>query len=215
VRWRFAGRAVHGLRDRLLRRLVHRRRRHRATRMIGSRPVSGVIVVCHANLCRSPFGALVLARELTSLGATHIRVDSAGFVATGRPSPEMAVLTAAEHGIDLSTHRSSQMTTAGLTATDLIIVMSAEQGMDARWRGARSDGRMLVLGDLDPEPIIERTIRDPYNADAQVFKDCYDRIERCMRELARIIAQKKVARTVTGPAEDRARGLGRTTRPAT
>jgi protein-tyrosine-phosphatase len=81
-----------------------------------------------------------------------------------------------------------QLVTAEVLHTsDLIVVMSADQATDLRWRGAPLHVPVIVLGDLDSEPIETRTIRDPWNCDDQVFRDSYARIERCVRELAAAI----------------------------
>jgi hypothetical protein len=47
---------------------------------------------------------------------------------------------------------------------------------------------VLVLGDLDPEPIETRVIRDPVEQPKEVFELSYSRIERCVEELARAVA---------------------------
>ena len=43
---------------------------------------------------------------------------------------------------------------------------------------------MVLLGDLDPEPITRRTVLDPVEQPAEVFRSCYDRIDRCVGALA-------------------------------
>src|SRR5438046_10580226 len=68
-------------------RLLHARRRREARgRLAGRRPAS-VLVICHGNICRSPFAAALLARELAPHG---IPVTSAGFVGAGRRGPRGA-----------------------------------------------------------------------------------------------------------------------------
>jgi protein-tyrosine-phosphatase len=54
-------------------------------------------------------------------------------------------------------------------------------------RVGRSEHDVLVLGDLDPEPVASRTVRDPVNQPLAAFEDSYARIERCVRELERFI----------------------------
>ena len=54
-----------------------------------------------------------------------------------------------------------------------------------RFGRARRD--VLVLGDLDPERVETRTIRDPVERPPAVFEQTYARIERCVRELARAL----------------------------
>src|SRR5207249_10206820 len=84
-------------------RLLHARRRREARgRLAGRRPAS-VLVICHGNICRSPFAAALLARELAPHG---IPVTSAGVCGAGPPAPRDAVGAAAAHDIDLSCHRS-------------------------------------------------------------------------------------------------------------
>lgn len=143
--------------------------------------------MCQGNICRSPFAAAVLQRALADWGRNDISIVSAGIVGPNRPTPPHGVGAAAERGIDLSQHRSTLVTAATLQAADLVIVMSAEHASDIRWRGAPSSTPVLVLGDLDPNQIDERTIRDPWNCDEQVFRDSYGRIERCVQQLAAAI----------------------------
>jgi len=65
--------------------------------------------------------------------------------------------------------------------------MSAEQARAIRARVRPGSARVLVLGDLDPVPITRRTIADPWGGSDSAFVASYDRIDRCVRELARII----------------------------
>jgi protein-tyrosine-phosphatase len=90
---------------------------------------------------------------------------------------------AAEKGNDLTPHRSAVLTATDLPRSDLIVVMSGDQANDIRWRGAPGNVPVIVLGDLDPEPIDGRTIVDPWNCDESVFRTSYGRIERCARQL--------------------------------
>ena len=70
--------------------------------------------------------------------------------------------------------------------------MSAEQERAIR----RLTGKkVLVLGDLDPESIRERTIMDPWGGSDDDFDASYTRIERCVRELIRLLADEDRAPT--------------------
>jgi hypothetical protein len=48
----------------------------------------------------------------------------------------------------------------------------------------RSPGDVVVLGDLDPEPIITRAVTDPVQGPPELFSAVYARIERCVGSLA-------------------------------
>ena len=162
-------------------RLLHPWRRRAALRRLGHASVPRtVLFVCHGNICRSPYAAAV-ARKL--LPAT-VAVESAGFVGPDRPSPPEAVAVAAERGLDLVPHRSQLIEIEHLRDVDLVIVMDEQQRhrlVDARPVIA---GRVVLLGDLDPVPIAQRAVPDPVEQPADVFRTCYDRIDRCVGALA-------------------------------
>lgn len=135
--------------------------------------------MCLGNICRSPFAAAVLRQR--SNGADLI-IDSAGFIGPDRASPDTAQRAALRRGIDLSAHRSRLVSPALVESADLIIVMDRVQERKLLEHFDRRSG-VLVLGDLDPDPIDTRTIRDPYSHGEAVFDQVYERIERCMETL--------------------------------
>ena len=139
-----------------------------------------VLVVCHGNICRSPYAA-ALARRLLP---PTVAVESAGFIGPDRPSPPEAVEVAAERGIDLGEHRSQLIDFEHVREVDLVIVMDTVQRR--RLLSARPElrGRVVLLGDLDPGPVAARTVPDPVEQPAEVFRACYDRIDRCVGALA-------------------------------
>src|SRR3989442_5871394 len=83
-------------------RILHPLRRRRALEALLRRPRPGtLLVVCHWNICRSPFSAALLGRALAGL-----RVESAGFLGPARHSPAGARTAGGRRGGDLSAHRS-------------------------------------------------------------------------------------------------------------
>ena len=163
-------------------RLLHRWRRKLTAWALARRPAPRtVLVVCHGNICRSPYAAAVARR----LFPPDVVVESAGFIGPDRPSPPEALAVAAERGLDLTPHRSRSLTPDALRAADVVVVMDADQRRRiVREHDARA--ALVVLGDLDPEPISRRAIPDPENQPTDAFRSCYDRIDRCVRELARL-----------------------------
>ncbi len=167
-------------------RLLHPHRRQAAEAMLRAAPVNSVLVLCLGNICRSPYAAAQLREALGP--AWTGRVDSAGFVGPGRPSPWEAVNVATEHGVDLSAHRSRTVVAEDITQFDLIIVMEAGQHTRLNKTLSACAPRVLVLGDLDPEPISQRTIVDPFGRGLGEFHSSYARIDRCTARLAAAIS---------------------------
>ena len=169
-------------------RLLHPLRRRHALDALRRRPApAAVLVVCHGDICRSPFAAALLAAELAPGGA---RVESAGFFAPNRPCPPEAVTVAARRGVDLSAHRSTLLTAQLAHSADLIVVTDPAQGRLIHDRFGRLYRDIVALGDLDPMSISTPVIRDPVDQDVEVYEESYARIERCVAELVQVLTSR-------------------------
>jgi low molecular weight protein-tyrosine phosphatase len=167
-------------------RLLHPLRRRKALEALRARTrPKTLLVICHGNICRSPFAAGFLRRTLAPVG---IAVHSAGFIGFNRPAPPEALAAAERHGLSLSDHRSRPVTADLARNADLIIVMEPSQGRTIMERFGRRPADIVILGDLDPLPVETRTIRDPVNDDREVFDQVYARVARCARELVTVLA---------------------------
>lgn len=180
---RMAGAAVRDWSDRAL----HTFRRARARRRVRrSRPVRSVLMVCHGNICRSPFAAAVLAAAARA-ESLDLTVTSAGFVGPRRRPPEAALRASQRRHVDLSQHTSALIDRTRALAAHIVCVMEARQALMLRTRFGRH-ATVIVLGDLDPLPVRRRAIADPWGCGDDIFDASYDRIERCIRELVHVIA---------------------------
>ncbi|MFQ5747057.1 MAG: low molecular weight phosphatase family protein [Gemmatimonadota bacterium] len=179
-------------------RILHPVRRRAVLSDLRSGPTPrSLLFLCHGNICRSPYAAAVAERALGTRAA-RCRIASAGFIGPGRSAPPEAVEVAARRGIDLSGHRSRTVDGASIGEVDLVVVMSRGQARAIVEEGRRT-GRVIVLGDLDPDPIDTRAIRDPVEQPADVFEDVYARIDRCVAALATAVGSEPPA----GPPEHR------------
>jgi protein-tyrosine phosphatase len=177
---RALARAARHLPDRLL----HASRRTRATRRLarGLLP-SRVLFICHGNICRSPYAAAAARTRFPR----DIAVDSAGFFGPGRASPDEAIQAARERSADLSQHRSQLLSAVHLRHGDLFVVMDVQQRRRLLRGRHKLRGRVVLLGDFDPEPSATRTILDPVERPVEAFRSCYARIDRCVAGLAAAI----------------------------
>jgi len=174
------------LKRRLERALHPRRRRAAEARLARLGPVRSVLVMCYGNICRSPYAAAVLGNLVTER-QLPVRVTQGGFFGPNRPANDRGKSVAEGRQVNLEQHRSRLATREDASGTDLIVVM--EQWQAARMiteLGAPAE-RLLVLGDLDPQPVESRTIPDPYGFDIPFFEKTYDRLDRCLLALVRAI----------------------------
>jgi protein-tyrosine phosphatase len=84
-----------------------------------------VLVLCTANICRSPMAAALLARELASRDVPAL-VRSAGTLGSGTPPPGEVVTVMAGYGLDVTGHRGRELTASELARADLVLAMARE-----------------------------------------------------------------------------------------
>jgi protein-tyrosine phosphatase len=141
-------------------------------------PIRSIVVLCHGNLCRSPFAASLLERRLPAL-----RVASFGLAAADdHPVDPRACLLAREWSCDLSAHRTRQLGDAAAGAADLLLAMDALQGDEIATRWPALRGRVRLLGDYLPRRPF--AIVDPWLASESVWRDTYARIALAVARLA-------------------------------
>jgi len=166
--------------------ILHPWRRRAALAALAGRPrPATLLVVCHGNICRSPFAAAVLAAALPD-----VRVTSGGFIGPGREAPPEAVEAGTRYNVDLSSHRSRVLTGETVRAAAIIVTMDVGQRREVRERFGRSERDLFVLGDFDPESGNARTIYDPVSQPLAVFEQVYARIVRCTRQLEQAIVRR-------------------------
>jgi protein-tyrosine phosphatase len=171
-------------------RLLHPWRRRRALDRLRSMGVPGTtLFVCLGNINRSPYAAAVFQRALSRRGGPEVQVRSVGLIGPGHPCPETTQQIAARQGLDLSGHQSRTLEAEEMASVDLVVVMDQRQRRKVRTLSGHPRNRILILGDLDPEPITRRTIQDPYGHPPPVYEQVYARIDRCVEALAEALAQ--------------------------
>jgi protein-tyrosine phosphatase len=175
-------------------RIAHPIRRRRTVRTLGNRgwPRS-ILFVCHGNICRSPYAAAAFERALPAALRSNMRIGSAGFIGPNRPAPSESLIVASRRGLDLSSHLSAQLSHDNIRNAELIVVMNAAQQRALIELYGRKPDTVVVLGDLDPQAIDTRAIRDPIGQSEEVFEASYDRIDRCLKELVSAFAPDELA----------------------
>jgi protein-tyrosine phosphatase len=89
-----------------------------------------VVIVCTANICRSPMAAALLSRRLDWLNITA-DIHTAGLLEPDRPVSEGAVGALAARHLDVSSHRSQRLDAERVRSATLLIGMERRHVQEA------------------------------------------------------------------------------------
>jgi protein-tyrosine phosphatase len=154
--------------------------------------VSDVLLICHANTCRSVMAHVLLERMLAARGLGDIRVRSAGvarYARDGMIASLDARLVLREIGIHLAeeefTSTDLRRHPELLATAGVIVTMTVDQK------------RTVAELDIDSRPLLtlrelageEGNIEDPVGQGENVYRACRDEITRCLdKGLERLLA---------------------------
>jgi protein-tyrosine phosphatase len=157
------------------------------------RPPRSILFICKGNICRSPFADRLAKKIFDGSQRYTIAVDSAGLdVKTALPSPPNAVEAAGNFGIDLRSHRSKRFTAEMFGEFDMIVAMETGQYQALLNRSPETSARLFLLpffedGKMRPGGYERYNVADPYGKGIEEFIRCFQRIERCLAGMAKLI----------------------------
>lgn len=122
-----------------------------------------IVFVCSGNICRSPLAAAIAQRMLDAAKIPAVTISAGTLGLSGHSAAAHTITTAAEIGLDLTSHRSQGVSLALMRMADHIVVMAPHhaqfllQGdptlaprIVRLWEFARDDGQPL---DHIPDPV--------------------------------------------------------------
>ena len=124
-----------------------------------------IVVVCTANICRSPVGEAVLrqhleARKKAAGSGVHWQVSSAGTWALyGQAASTYSVELMAEQGLDISKHGSQPIDRALLDSADLLLCMETGHAEALRAEFPRQAYKIYLLSEMAGPAY---SVSDPY-----------------------------------------------------
>lgn len=159
-------------------RLAWRRRWARErTPVIPAAATATLVTICHGNILRSPYAEALLKRPAVATRLAGLRVSSAGLHALpGKSADPRGVTVARESGVDLSTHRATQLSDEIAAAADLILVMDHLNAAEVASRHPRAAEKVVLLGSFDPASGEDPVIPDPYTGDLDAVRTSYRRV---------------------------------------
>jgi protein arginine phosphatase len=153
-----------------------------------------VLFVCAANICRSPMAmGLFSAQVLPAAG--DWQVASAGIYAPpGYPAAQNTLVVLKQRGIDLSQHRSSQITKAMVQSYNLILTMERGQKEALQTAFPEHANKVYLLTEMIGE---YWEIVDPVGGSIIDFEDTAREIEQILTA-----GYQMICKVAADPAED-------------
>lgn len=136
-----------------------------------------VLIVCHANVCRSPTAEILFRTHGRDALGEGCAFHSAGIDANDGDGidPVMQALLA-ERGVDASTHRSRRLSSALVRDADLVLASERHQidAIESVDRFAR--GKVFLLGKWE-----DAEISDPHGGSESAYRESCRLIERLVQ----------------------------------
>lgn len=138
-----------------------------------------ILFLCTGNTCRSAM-AQVIAERIFSDCNLDIYVDSAGTHVFKEDEPaKNAVITAKNHGLDLSGHISKQVTQQMIDDSDIVLVMSISH-KDYILIGNESSNVYTLSEYADCGDF---AVDDPFGGDLNEYEQCFAQIEKYIKKI--------------------------------
>ncbi|MGI9600567.1 MAG: hypothetical protein ACR2QE_01690 [Acidimicrobiales bacterium] len=176
---------------------------------------TGVLVICTANICRSPVAAQMV-RDRGAARGLNLSVGSAGFLEDGRPADATMAALALGRGTNVGDHRSRVIDEERLRGADVVVTMERRharelvvmapdvghrihtllglieagrfqpvQGNLDEWLGALTEGRQAADLMGDRGP---DHVPDPHGRAKRHYRNCLDTLDEAVEDLVELLS---------------------------
>ncbi len=137
-----------------------------------------ILVVCTANICRSPIVAALLKDRLQKKGIGDWTVSSAGtWAQMKRGAARNSILVMTEYGLDISDHIAQMIEEAHLRESDLILCMESGHVEALKFEFPFYSDKVFLFTEMAGAPY---SVHDPYG-------EPFDAFQKMAAELAEIV----------------------------
>jgi protein-tyrosine phosphatase len=127
-----------------------------------------ILIVCTANICRSPVGEALLRQKLQEQGLQDWVVSSAGtWAMDGRRAAEFSQQLMTERGLDITAHRSRNITADTLAGVDLVLCMETGHAEALRAEFPSQAHKIFMITEMRGR---KYSVNDPYGGPLETYQ---------------------------------------------
>ena len=151
-----------------------------------------ILFVCTANICRSVM-AEALLRHLLSGNSKSFDVRSAGVHALSNHRPdEFTTQICSDHGLDVGSHRSRQLTEQMLDQSDLVLCLAKNHKQVILSAYPRFKSKVFLLKEFHRQDAVKNpSVDDPIGRPLRRYEQCYKEIEQEVKRIAPMLPEKE------------------------
>lgn len=139
-----------------------------------------VLFVCTANICRSAMSGAILKKMAAEAGLKeNLIVDSAGTEALFEAPPDDTTIAVCErHGINITSHRSQQVTDTMVRDATLVLCMGETHRRIIRGIFPQWETKILLLKEFgQPQLPSNQSVDDPTGRAKRKYEKCFKELE--------------------------------------
>ena len=145
-----------------------------------------ILVICTANICRSPFAEALLEQRLKDAGFDDFVVESAGtWAQLERPPARYSIRLAREMGLAIESHRARMVDEEMLAAADLVLTMTASHKEALQVEFRQHAPRIFLLSEMAGSHF---DVADPYGGPWEDYLEMQSDVVRLVDDGLRRIA---------------------------
>ncbi len=135
-----------------------------------------ILVVCTANICRSPVAEAVLRDRLHQAGLTDWTVSSAGtWAIVARQASRFSTELMAEKGLDISNHAAAMVDEDRLKTADLVLCMESGHAEALKVEFPQFAHKIFLLSEMVG---YHYSISDPYGGPIAAYRNMVQEVTR-------------------------------------
>jgi protein-tyrosine-phosphatase len=139
-----------------------------------------ILIVCTANICRSPVVTALLQKRLKEGGYDDWGVDSAGtWAVITRGASRYSIQLMANQGIDITNHRAKMINERLIAQSDLVLCMELGHAEALHVEFRAHQDRIFLLSEMIGKRF---SVNDPYGGSLDNYREMVTEVTRILDE---------------------------------